>query len=504
MDVDSGKVYQETSVRYGVVDFTYSYDGRFMICSAADKTGAPLIKIKREDLMHKEVDFFDRYIYTVAEKLSEQERQLARQKGIDITAEPDVTVSEPERYRKFPNMFNFHTWLPFFLNYDNISDLSFENLENNASLGATGFLQNRLGTFTGNLGYSARPDAYDKKYWRHSAHLNLTYSGLYPVFELSMSFNDRAAYSYREILTIKDLQLMYGIASGRRKSPSLRGNLSVYIPFNFSSGGWRRGLVPKVTYSLSNDFFRKSGSAPSNTNGTNNTNSASNTNGTINTNGANNGRASLMQMLAANVRYYTMLSTAHSEVYPDWGIGIEAGGRIYPDLMTVFSPAFYLYSYGYIPGITGAQGLRLSATWQQQATGNARFTRSYLNMLPRGMQSNDYLLENQHLLAARQVKLTADYAIPFYMGDFHIGNVFYVQRGIVTPHFDWTFIGKHNLWSAGASLTVDFGNFFGFVFPLSLGITCSYNGGSLFEAFADSGVKMDRFYVGPVFTMNIQ
>lgn len=52
------------------------------------------------------------------------------------------------------------------------------------------------------------------------------------------------------------------------------------------------------------------------------------------------------------------------------------------------------------------------------------------------------------------------------MGDFHIGNLFYVTRGIVTPHFDYSFIGKARLLSVGATLEIEFGNFIGPVFNI--------------------------------------
>ena len=88
------------------------------------------------------------------------------------------------------------------------------------------------------------------------------------------------------------------------------------------------------------------------------------------------------------------------------------------------------------------------------------------------------------------------------MGDFHIGNLFYVTRGIITPHLDWSFIGSGQLFSAGATLEIEFGNFFGLAFPASLGVTYSYNGGSAFNLFSDTGTSPGHHTVGPVFSMD--
>ena len=99
-------------------------------------------------------------------------------------------------------------------------------------------------------------------------------------------------------------------------------------------------------------------------------------------------------------------------------------------------------------------------------------------------------------------KLSASYAMPFPLGDFHIGNLFYVTRGIITPHFDWSFIGSGQLFSAGATLEMEFGNFFGLAFPARLGVTYSYNGGPTFSSLKNAGIDPGRHTVGPVFSMD--
>ena len=38
-------------------------------------------------------------------------------------------------------------------------------------------------------------------------------------------------------------------------TPSLYGNVSMYIPFNLTSGGWNKGVVPKLSYTITNDIF---------------------------------------------------------------------------------------------------------------------------------------------------------------------------------------------------------------------------------------------------------
>lgn len=57
--------------------------------------------------MDKTVDFAECHLYPIAEKVTQQERELAAEREAD--ADKDVKISEPQRYRKFPHMFNVHS-----------------------------------------------------------------------------------------------------------------------------------------------------------------------------------------------------------------------------------------------------------------------------------------------------------------------------------------------------------------------------------------------------------
>ena len=496
MDPHTGQTWQETSSRYGVSDYTFTDDGKYFICSAADRTGSPVVMIAADSLMHRETDFHDCYGYPVADALSRQEARISAGQELSKAGSSAANVSVPEKYRKFPHLFNLHSWAPVYFDYDNIMDGSYEEYWSYASLGASAFFQNHLGTFTGFAGYSAHKDPVDRDFWRHAGHLKLAYSGLYPVIEARFDINDRAArtlqgYLETDIasgLMYEKYEYMY------RKGPLVSGSLSVYIPFNLSSGGWSRGLIPRISYSVSNDRFNSwkylvlAAPGPAGEAGY----------GQVT--GITSGRSAIYQALSASVRYYMMRPAAHADVYPEWGIGVETGISLHPGLNDMISPSAYFHLYGYTPGIYGNQGLMLSATVSRR-TGSAAPFSSGVNTLPRGLSSDAFLSQ----WAAAQkggAKLSASYAMPFPLGDFHIGNLFYVTRGIITPHFDWSFIGSGQLFSAGATLEMEFGNFFGLAFPARLGVTYSYNGGPTFSSLKNAGIDPGRHTVGPVFSMD--
>lgn len=492
---ESARLTQLTSTEYGATDFCFSEDGK-MLYYAASTDGGKLLKCTpSSELADRKAASSDIHRYRIADEMSRQERELSEN---DSTRSVTVEFSEPERYRKFPHLFNIHSWAPVYFNVDNIMEMSYDNYYDLASLGAAAVFQNNLGTMTGQIGYSAHQDPYNTEAWRHSGHAKFTYTGLYPVIEASVDFNDRASRDYNFNRYILDgspyMMSMTGAGSGK---PYVQGNLSVYIPFNFSSGGWSRGIIPRVSYTLSNDRYHTGICNYDLVRDENNPNIA-----TPVFNNVEAGKKLLRQSLSASLRMYTMRTTAHSEIYPDWGIGMETGVSFNPGLAGWFSPVGYLYLYGYLPGITQNQGLRLTGTWQGQLKGDSVFDTGALNTLPRGL-SNLGDLSNMILRYRQTAKVTADYAIPIYLGDFSIGSIFYGKRALLTPHFDWTFFNGGGLYSVGASLQIEFGCFFWIGAPVSIGVTWSYNGGPSWNSFLSQGIPMNRHYVGPVFSFSL-
>lgn len=504
LNPSDGILRQKTSLRYGASDFQYSEDGKWLYYSSQTLEGKRIFKTATDSLMDKRVDFTDRHLYPIAEKITQQERELAAE--ADADTDVDVTISEPQRYRKLAHMFNVHSWAPVYVNVDNIMNMSFDHIWQAASLGATGIMQNRLATAVGEFGYSAHKDPYDAAKWRHSAHARLTYSGLYPVFELSVDFNDRAARQYTTYVYMLDEEkASVELSSRELKTPYIQGNISAYIPFNFSSGGWYRGLIPKISYRISNDMFNKGMTIMEIENHV-----QTGQDGSLEEFQRpvfvrkGKGKNVFMHSLSGSVRAYTMQATPNSAVYPRWGIGVEAGASGGLESSSLLSPMGYFYTYGYVPGIMREHGIKLTAISQFKLNRNSVFGQTIVSTLPRGLASNGPLASWLAIRNNAMGKLTADYALPIYIGDLSIGgSMFSIKRLVITPHFDWTFFGKNSLWSAGTGLVVDMHSILTLGWPFSFGVTVSYNGGSAFKPLAtESGITIDRWHVGPTFNVS--
>lgn len=493
LDPVSKELSQKTSTRHGAYDFQYSADGRHLYYSSQTVKGKHLFRTAVDSLLDRPVRFDSLYSYPIAEKITRQEKALAMEQGCPdaVTMDiDDVEVSEPKRYRKVPHMFNMHTWFPAYVSVDNImNNMSFDPLWQSLSLGVSGVMQNHLSTARGEVGYSAHKDSYNPERWRHSGHFKFTYSGLYPIFQFSLDFNDRSARQFSTYATA-DQRKVYMVDSRELNIPNIYGNVSMYIPFNFTSGGWNKGLIPKLSYTITNDIFN-TGTILS---------EVPDLNGPWSFAGYEEGKMKVLQQVSGSVRGYTMLNKANSQVYPRWGIGTEIGAVSRLDAYKVFSPMGYAYIYGYVPGFTKTQGFKLTAMWQGKLRSDSPFSQQTVGILPRGLSGNSSLGSHLTLYNKSLVKVTADYAIPIYIGDITLGgNLLAVKRLVAYPHFDYTFIGRKGLWSAGMDLTADLHSIVALEWPCSVGVTFSWNGGNSWNTLTDKGLTMNKWFVGPIF-----
>ena len=554
---ENGAVSQLTSTRYGASDYQFDSTLTWLYYSSQTIKGKMIFRTAAKDLPAKQVNWNERYSWPIAEKLSEQARRRAETLygDADLLRHEEqradtMTLSAPKKYHKFPQMFRVHSWAPFYVNFPalmNSSDLG-DNIFDYINLGATAVIQNQLGTFSGIIGYSAHTDKYASKSangrtpWRHSAHLNLTYSGLYPVFELNIDFNDRAARQSTVFLreVQKNGYQVLTHSEAENNVPNISGTLSAYIPFKFSSGGWNRGFTPRVSYYLSNDrrdanayLFRATGprlsdgipygAYPSSDSG-------------LRTQWIQMGKMNAgylknlpTQQLTASASLYGILSTTNSAVYPRWGGGVQAGLSYPLGMNHWYSPVAYAYAYGYFPGFTREQGLKLTAWWQGQTASvekgraytSAPFHSSALSILPRGFQDESSVSLRNNLVQGTQHlgKFTADYAIPIYIGDRGIiWDSIYIRRLTLTPHFDLTLFknsdffrnrsGVGSLMTYGFDLAADFECILWLVIPCSIGVSVNFNGAPGWNGLEELGSalgqsKVQRFYIGPVFTLSL-
>ncbi|MBO7277606.1 MAG: hypothetical protein J6U84_06550 [Bacteroidales bacterium] len=103
--------------------------------------------------------------------------ELQRQEGFILPTEYDKTKKyESKEYKKYKNLFNFHSWLPIFLNLEKV----------NFGLGVSAFSQNLLSTSIFQVGYKH----HVKDSW-NEVYMTYTYSGFYPIIDLEAGYKLR-------------------------------------------------------------------------------------------------------------------------------------------------------------------------------------------------------------------------------------------------------------------------------------------------------------------------
>ena len=526
LNVDNLELFQLTSTRYGISSPVFSQNADTLYYSSLAASNRPqdylqgrmMYATAVSQLPCRRVSFEDIHKYPVADALTAQEIAL----GDTTQTAAEVSFTRPERYSKI-RLPHIHSWAPVYFNYDNIESLSFDDYYKSVSLGATALFQNLLGTGYGFIGYGAHEDPNKAGSWRHSGHFKYTFTGLYPVFEFSADINDRAALDIQRRQDTKGQSYRIYNQGTLTGKPYFDGSVKAYIPFNFSSGGISRGLIPQIKYRFTNDRFndqivlrkyevqeekKDSGDGSSLEEG----------GGSVKETTLNERNISPLRTLDFSVRGYVMRQKAPSQVFPSLGFGAEVGVHTRPGHSDSYGGTAYLYTYGYLPGFTARQGLRLTASYETDlgTGGDYSCPEGALTAIPRGFAGSN-LKSILNTCSGGRMRVTADYAIPFLDVDWSfLSPVAYVKNFELTPFFDWSYqtfnydsklhynpagVTGENLFSVGADLTVNLGNFFWLPYDTQIGIRYARNFWHNLDYLPVSGLNAD--YIGWIFSVSL-
>lgn len=207
--LDGRKVCQVSNLRQGGNNFLFF--GDYLYFTYLKPDGRVICRTTLDSLNVRPVNFEERHRYQMAEELSAQEALRP------FAEDADSLISGVSKYNRLANAFHLHSWLPIYVDYDEISSMSFETVWSVAAPGATAFFQNRLGNFAATAAYSYSP--VDEYGWGSGGHAKLSYYGLPVVLNASFNINRLGPYGY----------------------------FQGYLPLNLSRNGWSKGIVPKAT-----------------------------------------------------------------------------------------------------------------------------------------------------------------------------------------------------------------------------------------------------------------
>lgn len=514
---DTGTLLQVTSTRYGISSPVFNNSADTLYYSslapsdnpAAYRQGWMLYATPTKDLPMTPVSFSDIHKYPVADALSEQEKRLS-DGAWDATLEySKATFSKPRRHRKMTP--TLHSWAPVYFNYDNVESISGDDYFKTASPGATALFQNLVGDGYGFVGYGIHPDPDLEGIWRHSGHLKYIYNGLYPMIELSADIGDRAAKDMMRVQQTQVREHSISVFTSQERiasRPYLECSARLYIPFNLSSGGVSRGIVPQVRYRFTNDRINDKISIR-----VAEDNNSEKTVKEITS--IYQDHLSYLSTLDFSVRGYVMRSKAPSQTYPRLGIGAEIGFRTRPGLSLTYGNTAYIHSYGYLPGFLQDQGLKISATLGAKVGGGElSMPDSPATFYPRGfVDSNVGSLLNA--CSTLKGKVSLDYAIRFLHIDWSgLSPLAYIKNFTLIPFVDCSFmkfsvsdkylinqagIQSENLSSVGFDLAVTLGNLLWLPYDTQIGVRYSRNHWNNIDQFNTKGLSKD--YIGAIFNV---
>lgn len=428
-------LWQLTNSKYGADYPFYDSKTESLIYSEYSNKGYNIVSSPKDSLFWEISSFNRPYKDKIVNFIASNIYPIEKTTQSDSLSYVEILDKEKypsKKYNKLTHLFRIHSWAPFYYNIDKIRNISFDNYYEVVNLGATIYTQNSLGTATTMMGYS-----YHKGF--HSGHFKFDYSGLYPVFELTCDVNEKHINNYKIVL--EDDKLSLKITEINK--PSVRASLNTYLPLRFNSRGWNRGLIPQLNFDISNDSYYS----------------------------YSHKKDILSNRVALGLRYYQVYNTSASQIYPKWGFGISTMAATAIGSGELFGYLGYLYSYGYLPGFHKTNGIKLTASYQQQFNKGKIYNLGYYASAPRGYK--------EYRIGDKYFKVTADYALPVYLGDFDIFSVIYFKRMRLAPFIDYAMdtsqSKKNNLLSYGCEAIFDF-SVLRYGLKLSAGLRYSHTG----------------------------
>ena len=290
---------------------------------------------------------------------------------------------ETRKYRKYSNLFNFHSWAPLYVDIDNPS---IENLE--VSPGLMLMSQNMLSTATTVLGYE-----YNLEEKNHFLHASFTYSGWFPVLKLSMDYGGDPFVASAPDSSVN----LLGV------STNMRISTTIHLPLNLTYNRFVMGMQPSVKASFSKAYFYYTDAKA---------------------------YKSGLTFMEYRMYFYNYLKSAKRDILPRLGLVLDLQYIDTPFEQEQLGSLIYGSGVLYIPGILRHQTLRTFAGVQKQDPGI--FLMGNQMSMPRGVYNH---------IATELRKITFDYVFPISYPDWQIWRAAYFKRFRGAFFYDYA-IGK--------------------------------------------------------------
>ncbi|KPK86028.1 MAG: hypothetical protein AMS27_05990 [Bacteroides sp. SM23_62_1] len=422
LDLKTNSCYMVTSSKFGAYYPQLSANGDKLIYSDYTSQGFDIVEMDFNESLWVPVD-------SVVNHREQLFRPVAGEEGQIVEAQSQSVANYPEKsYRKITNLFNIHSWAPFYFDYEN-PDI--ENPE--ISPGISLLSQNILSTAFTTLSYEYNLEQKD-----HFIHTSFIYKGFFPVFRIRYDFGGLPF-----IAEPPDDSLRLGTVK-----TNMFWTLQIYVPLDFTSNKFVRGINPSVESRITGSYLWYD-----------------------NPGKYHKGLTFLDYRLYA----YNYLKKSARDILPKWGQIIDLRYVHAPWSSGNVGSELAVQGTFYLPGLIRHNTLKIRGSYMKQRT--EKYILNNLVGISRGY--HPYRSEEF-------IKLTADYVFPVIYPDLNIWHFLYIKRIKASIFYDHS--KGHNVYipsdngtikedrlfrSCGIELTSDF-HFIHILFPFDAGIRYNY------------------------------
>ncbi len=304
-------------------------------------------------------------------------------------------IYNPVPYRKWQNLFRFHSWMPFYADIEKIQDDP-----TSIAPGFTLMSQNNLSTLISSFGYE-----YSDQ--RHKFHAGIKWLGWYPVFESRIDYgNSINVEKFRE--NVSDPA---DIINGYEWTNTLS------LPLSFQGGRFNKYLYLSASSKVRNDYiYLKDKGVYDN----------------------------LQNQLTGRLYFSNYQRSAIRDLYPKWAQILDVIYSDYPFDSEIYGDILTAKTIFYFPGFMKNHGFKLKMEAEKQnpekfVLGNrASFARGYS-----GVRTwfDDAFYEN--IISQELQTGSFDYFMPLAYPDFNLAGLLYLKRIRTDFFYDFT-RGKDN------------------------------------------------------------
>jgi hypothetical protein len=323
--------------------------------------------VKGYDIIRKTIDPAEEVKFTIPETLTEQSFisvNISNENSRETSGKMEKEFFEEKPYRKITNLFNIHSWAPFWYDYTD------PNIDNpRVSRGITLLSQNLLSTAITSIGY-------ERINGNNFLHSRFTYKGFYPVFDFSTSYGGVSDVALDTFLT--------------NIKPDLYSTVSSYLPLTITSGKIITGLQPSLQFTYRSTYYED----------------------------LSEGKIkSGIVFFEPRIFLYSYQRTCLRDLQPRVGFTFDSRMTSSPFENELYGNIKSLSINLYLPGLLRNQGFKFKAEWQNQNVGSYFFPNHLA--LPRGYAPAYFIDMN---------KYSADYGFPIAYPDFSAGPLLYLKR----------------------------------------------------------------------------